>query len=65
MQVTSLVLPHDYLEDEYDTRDCVALKVSVKVFNNSSMFINKSAWEKYSYELYIEIGLTAEEVFFV
>jgi len=28
-------MPLDDLEDEYDTRDCAALKVSFKVFNNS------------------------------
>lgn len=27
-------MPLDYLEDEYDTRDCAALKVSFKVFIN-------------------------------
>ncbi|NXT83944.1 LY75 protein, partial [Zapornia atra] len=32
------VMPLDYLEDEYDTRDCAALKVSFKVFNNIFYF---------------------------
>ncbi|NWW47761.1 LY75 protein, partial [Pedionomus torquatus] len=30
--VTNVVMPLDYLEDEYDTRDCAALKVSFKSF---------------------------------
>ncbi|NXJ16421.1 LY75 protein, partial [Odontophorus gujanensis] len=41
--VTSLVLPQDYLEDEYDTRDCVALKVSFK-------FSRRSFWRFYFHE---------------
>ncbi|NWR91480.1 LY75 protein, partial [Furnarius figulus] len=31
--VTSVVMPLEYLEDEYDTRDCAALKVGFKVFS--------------------------------
>jgi len=40
----------------------MAISRIVEKFNE---LIHKSAWKKYSYELYIEIGLTAEEVFFV
>lgn len=32
-------MPLDYLEDEYDTRDCAALKVSFKVFNNVCYYL--------------------------
>lgn len=39
LQVTSVVMPLDYLEDEYDTRDCAALKVSFKVFNNVCYYL--------------------------
>ncbi|NXB68994.1 LY75 protein, partial [Struthidea cinerea] len=45
--VTSVVMPLDYLEDEYDTRDCAALKVSFKVFNN---FSRRSFWRFYFHE---------------
>ncbi|OXB77070.1 UNVERIFIED_CONTAM: hypothetical protein H355_007717 [Colinus virginianus] len=40
--VTSLVLPQDYLEDEYDTRDCVALK--------TFQFSRRSFWRFYFHE---------------
>ncbi|NXJ37961.1 LY75 protein, partial [Ciconia maguari] len=45
--VTSVVMPLDYLEDEYDTRDCAALKVSFKVFNNSMPIFT---WKFYFHE---------------
>lgn len=44
-------MPLDYLEDEYDTRDCAALKVSFKVFNNVWFYL-----EKYFFQLLTEFG---------
>ncbi|NXG27996.1 LY75 protein, partial [Dromaius novaehollandiae] len=41
--VTSVVMPLDHLEDEYDTRDCAALKVSFK-------FSRRSFWRYYFHE---------------
>lgn len=32
-------MPLDYLEDEYDTRDCAALKVSFKGFNKVCFYL--------------------------
>ncbi|KAM9235960.1 lymphocyte antigen 75 [Leptosomus discolor] len=40
--VTSVVMPLDYLEDEYDTRDCAALK--------TSQFSRRSFWRFYFHE---------------
>ncbi|NXC17715.1 LY75 protein, partial [Corythaeola cristata] len=43
LNVTSVVMPLDYREDEYDTRDCAALKVSFK-------FSRRSFWRFYFHE---------------
>ncbi|KAJ7405621.1 hypothetical protein BTVI_67932 [Pitangus sulphuratus] len=40
--VTSVVMPLEYLEDEYDTRDCAALK--------TSQFSRRSFWRFYFHE---------------
>lgn len=52
-----MVMPLDYLEDEYDTRDCAALKVSFKIFNNSMrIFMWKYLGENTFFSCILKLG---------
>lgn len=46
-------MPLDYLEDEYDTRDCAALKVSFKAYNNSMRIFYMEELGKNSYASHV------------